>query len=114
MMFSQSKKKDLAWDYMKLLLEPKHQLAWANLVKFFPARTSILKDPSIANDPVLSVYADNLKYGRTYPAIHQWGQVENTKILITAMQEILLGKKTVEQSMADLAKAMNLLFGYQE
>lgn len=113
-MFSQSKKKDLAWDYMKLLLEPKHQLAWANLVKFFPARTSILKDPSIANDPVLSVYADNLKYGRTYPAIHQWGQVENTKILLTAMQEILLEKKSVEQSMADLANAMNLLFGYQE
>ncbi|MGE5586469.1 MAG: sugar ABC transporter substrate-binding protein [Bacillota bacterium] len=112
--FSQSKKKDLAWDYMKLLLEPKHQLAWAQLVKFFPARMSVLKDPSIAKDPVLSVYADNLKYGRTYPAIHQWGQVENTKILLKAVQEIMMGKKTVEQAMQELANSMNLLFGYQE
>jgi N,N'-diacetylchitobiose transport system substrate-binding protein len=106
-MFSQSPKKALAWDYMQLLLAEKNQLAWAEAVSFFPARMSLLKSAKYANDPYLSVFAAEMKHGRVYPAIPQWGQIENSKILTRMMQQIMMKRKTVKQATAEAAKAMN-------
>ena len=113
-MFSQSKKKSLAWDYLQLMLSPEYQLAWADTVKFFPARLSLFKSPKIANDPYLSVFTSEMKYGRTYPAVPQWGQIENSKTLLIMMQQIMMRKKTVEQATTEAAKAMNIILGYSE
>jgi N,N'-diacetylchitobiose transport system substrate-binding protein len=109
-MFSQSKKKALAWDYMQLLLDAEHQLAWADAVSFFPARMSLLKKAKFTDDPYLSVFAAEMKYGRGYPALPQWGQIENSKILITMMQQIMMRRKTVKQAAAEAAKAMDDIF----
>jgi N,N'-diacetylchitobiose transport system substrate-binding protein len=108
-LFSQSKKKALAWEYMQLLLERKNQLAWAEAVSFFPARMSLLKEAKFAQDPYLSVFAAEMKYGRVYPPIPQWGEIENSKILIKMMQQIMLKKRTVKQATAEAAKAMDAI-----
>lgn len=109
-MFSQSKKKALAWDYMKLMLEPANQLAWADAVGFFPARMSLLKDTKYTKDPYLSVFAKEMAYGRGYPAIPQWGQIENSNLLLKMMQQIMMKQKTVKQATAEAAKAMDAIF----
>lgn len=109
-MFSQSRKKALAWDYMQLLLAEEHQLAWSEAVSFFPARMSLLKAAKYSSDPYLSVFAEEMKYGRVYPAIPQWGQIENSKVLINMMQQIMMKKRTVKQATAEAAKAMNEIF----
>jgi N,N'-diacetylchitobiose transport system substrate-binding protein len=108
--FSQSKKKALAWDYLKLMQKPVHQLAWADAVGFFPARMSLLKEDKYTKDPYLSVFANEMTYGRGYPALPQWGQIENSNLLLKMMQQIMMGQKTVKQATAEAAKAMNAIF----
>ncbi len=113
-MFTQSKKKDLAWKYLELMLSAKYQMAWSEAVSFFPARVSLLEDPKFNKDPYLSVFTQQMKYGRVYPAIPQWGQVENSRILLKMMQQIMMGKMSVEQATTEAAKTMNIIFGYSE
>lgn len=113
-MFTQSKQKDLAWEYLELLMSPKYQKAWAEAVSYFPGRLSVLADPQFANDPYLSVFTAQMQYGRAYPAIPQWGQVENARVLLKMMQQILMQKMTVEEATAEAAKTMNIIFGYSE
>lgn len=109
-MFAQSKKKALAWDYMQLLLDRKNQLAWAEAVSFFPARMSLLRSKRYTEDPYLSVFAREMEHGRVYPVTPQWGQIENSKILTKMMQQILMQQKTVKQATAAAAKAMDAIF----
>jgi N,N'-diacetylchitobiose transport system substrate-binding protein len=109
-LFSQSKKKALAWDYMQLLLETQNQLAWADAVGFFPARMSLLKNDKYTKDPYLSVFAKEMAYGRGYPAVPQWGQIENSNLLLKMMQQILMKQKSVKQATAEAAKAMDAIF----
>jgi N,N'-diacetylchitobiose transport system substrate-binding protein len=106
-LFSQSKKKRLGWEYMQLLLEKENQLAWAEAVSFFPARMSLLKEAKFAQDPYLSVFAAEMKHSRVYPPIPQWGEIENSKLLIKMMQQIMLKRRTVKQATAEAAKAMD-------
>jgi N,N'-diacetylchitobiose transport system substrate-binding protein len=113
-MFTQSKQKDLAWKYLELLMTPKYQMAWAEAVSFFPGRVSLLADPKFSSDPYLSVFTEQMKYGRAYPAIPQWGQVENSRVLLKMMQQIMMRKMTVEEATTEAAKTMNIIFGYSE
>ncbi|HBR28227.1 MAG TPA: hypothetical protein DD789_02185 [Firmicutes bacterium] len=113
-MFTQSKRKTLAWEYLELLMTAKYQMAWADAVSFFPGRVSLLGDPKFSDDPYLSVFTGQMKDGRVYPANPQWGQIENARVLLKMMQQIMMGKMTVEEATTEAAKTMNIIFGYSE
>jgi N,N'-diacetylchitobiose transport system substrate-binding protein len=113
-MFTQSKRKALAWEYLELLMTAKYQMAWADAVSFFPGRVSLLENPMFSEDPYLSVFTGQMKNGRVYPSIPQWGQIENARVLLKMMQQIMMEKMTVEEATTEAAKTMNIIFGYSE
>jgi maltose-binding protein MalE len=55
-----------------------------------------------------------MKNGRVYPSIPQWGQIENARVLLKMMQQIMMEKMTVEEATTEAAKTMNIIFGYSE
>ncbi len=107
--FKQSKNKELAAEYVKMLLQPKNLIDFAKEVKFFPGRVSTYD--IYKNDPVLKVFADQMKAARSYPATPAWGAVEKS-VVTNMIQEMLSGKISVEEGAKKYAARMNEIFNY--
>lgn len=108
--FEQSENKDLAAEYIRLLVEDENIREWATLTGFFPGTVSGLEDPMFTDDPTLSVFADAMLEGRTYPPSPSWGRFEGENLFVAAMQEIMLGKKTAQEALDEVAESMNKAF----
>jgi multiple sugar transport system substrate-binding protein len=97
--FKNSKNKDSAWKLVKFLSDAKTQASWFKMSSDLPAVKSAWQDPSIASDPLLPVFGQQLEDAKAPPAVVNWEQVANAFDL-----EI---EKMVKagQSPADTAKA---------
>lgn len=108
--FRQSKQKELAAEFVRLMVSEKYQLELARLLKFLPGRISLQKNKLFTSDPILKVAVEQMEYGRSFPAAAGWGAVEKTNLPNTMMDRILTGKMTVEQAAAWAADKMTDLF----
>ena len=104
-----SKNKDLAKEYLKLLSGDKYmtQMAAAGYV---PGTSSDVS--ALSKDPLGAVMAAASKNGRAVPTSPKWGEVESgqnpLKDMLTAY---LTGKKTVDQATADANAALDKIIG---
>jgi N,N'-diacetylchitobiose transport system substrate-binding protein len=104
-----SKNKDLAKAYLKLLSGDKYmtQMAAAGYV---PGTSSDVS--ALDKDPLGAVMAKASKDGRAVPTSPKWGEVESgqnpLKDMLTAY---LTGKKTVDQATADANAALDKIIG---
>jgi N,N'-diacetylchitobiose transport system substrate-binding protein len=108
--YRQSKKRDLAADFVRLMVSEKYQLELARLLKFLPGRVSFQKNKMFTSDPILKVAVDQMEYGRSFPAAAGWGSVEKLNVPNVMMDRILTGKMTVEQAANWAADKMNDLY----
>lgn len=108
--FRQSKQKELAAEFVHLMVSEKYQLELARLLKFLPGRISLQKNKMFTSDPILKVAVEQMEYGRSFPAVAGWGAVEKTNLPNIMMDRILTGKMTVEQAAAWAADKMTDLF----
>ncbi|NLG84901.1 MAG: sugar ABC transporter substrate-binding protein [Firmicutes bacterium] len=108
--FKQSRQKDLAAEFVHLLMGDKYQLELAKMLKFFPGRVSLQDDTAFKSDPILKVFAEQMKYGRSLPAAPGWGSIEKLDVPGVMLQKILTGQMSVEQAAAWAAEKMNDLF----
>ena len=79
-LFKQSKRKDLAAEFVRLMMSDKYQLELARLLKFFPGRASLQNDKIFTADPILKVAVEQMKYGRSLPAAAGWGSIEKLNV----------------------------------
>lgn len=108
--FKQSRNKELAAEFVQLMMSDKNQLQAAKLLNFFPGRLSIQNDKIFTTDPILKVAVEQMKYGRSLPAAAGWGSIEKTNVPNNMMDRILTGKMTVEQACDWCADKMNDYF----
>lgn len=98
--FKKSANQDTAWKFIQWMSKPEVQVKWQKAVGDLPAVQSAWQDPSLAKDPLLSVFGEQLKSTDSPPAIRSWTQVSSE------------ADKTLEQivrSGADPAQAMQQL-----
>lgn len=108
--FKQSKNKELAAEYVKFLLQPKNLIEWSKQVNFFPGRISTYD--AYKDDPILRVFAGQMKAARSYPATPGWGIIEKQGLMNNMIQAMLSGKVSVEEGAKQAAAKMNEIFNY--
>ena len=71
----QADNKDAAWAFIEFLSRPEVQVTWYQTVSDLPAVQSAWDDPALADDPLLSVFGDQLADAKAPPAIPKWEEV---------------------------------------
>ncbi|MGE5577060.1 MAG: hypothetical protein ACM3TT_07690, partial [Syntrophothermus sp.] len=102
--------KELAAEYVKFLLQPKNLIEWSKQVNFFPGRISTYD--AYKDDPILRVFAGQMKAARSYPATPGWGIIEKQGLMNNMIQAMLSGKVSVEEGAKQAAAKMNEIFNY--
>lgn len=108
--FKQSKNRELATEFVHLMMSDKYQLELATKLKFFPGLVSLQNNKIFTSDPILKVYVEQMKYGRSLPPTAGWGAIEKLDVPGVMLQKILTNKMTVEQGADWAADKMNDLF----
>lgn len=73
--FSETANRDGAWKFVAWLSRPEVQVQWYEIVNDLPAVQSAWDDPTLASDPVLATFGDQLQDAKSPPAIATWEQV---------------------------------------
>jgi len=81
-----SKNKELSIELLKQLSSKEAQVRCTKQIGHLPALKAAYDDPSIKDDSMKSVMKEQIKYGKSYPSIPQWGTIE--AILMKEMGEL--------------------------
>lgn len=73
--FRDAKNRDGAWKFVSWLSRPEVQVKWYQAVKDLPAVQQSWQDPSLASDPFLPTFGEQLKDAKSPPAIPTWEQI---------------------------------------
>ncbi|AFK85372.1 MULTISPECIES: sugar ABC transporter substrate-binding protein [Thermoanaerobacterium] len=84
--FKASTHKTEAYNLIKYLVTKEAQVNYAKVSGMLPALKEALDDPYITSDPHMAVFKEIAQYGRSYPAVPAWGQIEN--ILLTHLGNV--------------------------
>jgi N,N'-diacetylchitobiose transport system substrate-binding protein len=103
-----SKRQDLAWDYVTVLLSKKNAQKWADSLKFFPVYKDLLAGGSYANDPIMAPFAEAMQNTKMTPITPQWVEASKNRQITQSMNTaIIRGQKTVEEATAEAAAEMD-------
>jgi multiple sugar transport system substrate-binding protein len=81
--------RDRALRLLDFLAQPGTQLTWYELDGQLPAAKAALNDPKLTADPLVSVYAEQLKHAEPLPPVPNWDG-ETGKALLDALNAIVL------------------------
>lgn len=104
-----------AIELVRYLTSPTVQVRVAPALATMPPRLAALDLPQIANDPVLRVFGQSIRTGRTYPSIPLWGLIED-RLLVALVQigDAILADDTanldqvIKQYLDPLARKLNI------
>jgi len=108
--FSQSKNKKAAWEFVKWYFSDiKHDVGWLQVTNMPPVREDLVTNPAFksywADHPVVKEYAEGVPY--SVPPALTSKTIEVQRIMGREMIEpIWFGTKSPEQAIADAAKAV--------
>ncbi len=74
--YKSSQHPEEALKLVQFLTSDTAQITYSKMIYFLPASRSAIADNYFVSDPVLSVFKEQLRYGRQYPAIPVWGILE--------------------------------------
>lgn len=95
-----SENPDGAWKLIGHLAEEDAQLAQYEAYSSLPAVESAWEDPSIADEPLLDAFFEQLQTAKTYPASTTWPQVATQ--LAAEMEAVAKGTRTAEDAAASI------------
>ncbi|TCB96594.1 extracellular solute-binding protein [Micromonospora zingiberis] len=102
-----SRRQDLAWDYLTVLLRKQNAQEFAGSLGFFPVYSDLVSGDAYANDKIMAAFATTMRNTRLTPLTPKWVEVSRTKTVTQAMNSsVMKGQKTVEQATADAAAEM--------
>lgn len=109
-----SKRQDLAWDYITVLLNKQNAQKWASSLNFFPVYQDLVSGGSYADDKVMAAFATAMQNTKLTPVTPTWVEVSRTKTVTQAMNSaVIKGQKSVEQATADAATEMESILNAQ-
>lgn len=104
-------KKDLAWEFVKMLTTGDFAAKWAAETNYFPGQNSELKKIEAKKDPLVEPFAKQmLEAGATVPKTKAYGEIQASKVIPGMVQSILTGKSSVQEAADKAAKDMDAIF----
>ena len=98
--FNDSENRDASWKFVRWLSEPETQIEWYGVSTDLPSTTAAFDDPQFADDPYLSVFADQLADSKAPPAIPTWAQV--SAVIDQELEKVTRGDTTVDEAIATI------------
>jgi multiple sugar transport system substrate-binding protein len=98
--FKNTENRDAAWKFVSYLMRPEVQVKWYQTVADLPAVQAAWDDETLAGDPQLKLFGDQLDKAKAPPAIPTWEQIAAG--VDTELEKIAKGTA----SASDAAKAM--------
>lgn len=98
--FKNSKNRDAAWKFVSYLMKPDVQVRWYQTVSDLPSVQAAWNNETLAGDPQLKLFGDQLDKAKAPPSIPTWEQIAAG--VDTELEKIAKGT----ESGADAAKAM--------
>jgi multiple sugar transport system substrate-binding protein len=108
--FKDSENRDTAWKFVDFLTQDAQQQKLYDLVGSLPAVQSTWESGTLASDPLLKAFGDQLQDAKSAPAIPTWEEVAAP--LDDAVEQVSLGASTAEEALANAeSKANSIGFG---
>jgi ABC-type glycerol-3-phosphate transport system substrate-binding protein len=105
---SQSKQKDLAWEFIAFLMEPENLVAYNETLFYLPPRRSCAQARFLRENPQLQVFIELMdKYGRSLPPLPEWFEIRSA--LGAAVEAAIYRTKTPAQALRDATRDINQL-----
>lgn len=98
--FNDTDNRDAAWKFVRWLSQPETQIEWYDTSTDLPSVQAAFEDPIFADDPYLSVFAEQLGDSKSPPAIATWAQV--SAVIDQQLEAVTRGDTTVEDALASL------------
>ena len=96
--FNDTDNRDASWKFVRWLSQPETQIEWYDISTDLPSVQSAFDDPIFADDPYLSVFAEQLRDSKAPPAIPTWAQV--SAVIDQELEQVTRGETTVEDALA--------------
>lgn len=95
--FEYSEKKDDAAQFINFMAEPENQLEWMKLTDALPTATATWENDELKNDPIYSVFNEQLKMSEPMPLIPQFEEIAQN--YLKHFEQIYLGDQDVQTEM---------------
>lgn len=95
--FKNSDNPEAAWKLIQWLIQPEVQVEWYETVNGLPSQQSAWDDSALADDPMTSVFGEQLQSTKTAPSLTVWPEV--SAAADTQIEQIMLGVITVEEGL---------------
>lgn len=90
--FTSSKNKDLAWQFIEFMSKPENQLEWYKIIGDLPAVKETWKHPELSEDPVMKVFYEQLKDAKSPPTVPYWEEIATA--ISKRVEEVIYKKRT--------------------
>jgi len=108
--------KEAAWKFVEFAMTTENQIGVFKYAGAAPALTAALESPEVnAADPffggqkVFDVFLEAMKTAHHFPYVDQWSEIDT--LFSTAMEQIGLQQKSVQEALNEAAKASQELLG---
>lgn len=98
--FRPSQQKDAAFRLVEFLADAKQQLAFYRLTGDLPARTAAWDDPTLAGEPHLLAFREQLRHVMPMPRVPEWERIATA--IAEATERVILGQQTEDKSLDQL------------
>lgn len=92
-----SQVKDEAWDFLTWFMTKENNMEFVKEVGRFSPLADVSPEDIWADDPIMQVFAEEMKYARPRGPHPKWPEISTA--IITAVQESLTGSKTPEDAL---------------
>jgi multiple sugar transport system substrate-binding protein len=101
--YADSDNKDAAWAFIQFLTRPDIQVRWYEEATVLPAVQEAWNDPKLADDEKVAVFGEQLKDGKTPPAISTWSEIASA--MNDQLERMTVGNSTPEEAAQAMQEA---------
>ena len=105
--FKQSKNPELAWAFVEYLCSPEVQLKWNSITGNLPAVIQTWEYPQLANDPIWSVFRNQLNDAKAVPPVECYEAM--AEAIKNEGENLVIGKATSAETAKNLKKRIGLI-----
>ena len=106
-MFSSSKVKKEAFDFMKFTYQDKYRTVFDHGEGLLPVTKGVAAEPYFTNDPDVSAFAAGLAYAKFAPNVPNWEEMAD--VTVRTMQSIYLDQVDPAKALPDAAKQIDAI-----
>jgi ABC-type glycerol-3-phosphate transport system substrate-binding protein len=113
---SSASNQEAAWEFIQYAMELQNQIGVYTYAGAAPALTTALsspevniEDPYFGGEKAFDVFLQTMKTATHFPYVSSWSDIDG--YFTTAMQEIALGDKTVQQALDEAAASSQATLG---